>query len=523
METEKKTLPGVFRLIKEAFGLYGRNYKTFFKIGFVFVVVGLILSVISLLINPQALISSSIALYFLITIVLAVIMIVVQIIYQTTLTKTVSEVDTNQPTSSLKESYKKGIKLFPSYLWIYILMMLSMGSIIMLVVFAVTLIAGMAVVLGGVVGTILIVLAYLALMAVTIALTVYVMFAFYSLIIDGHRGLKALSASFYYVYKNWWKVFWRFFVPGVLIFIIVAIIGVVIYFIFMSGKDPMTISAEMRAYSSSISISYLIFSLIAGILSSCIIMPILNSYAYLVFKNLKLTKPEPVPEKDFATSKIWFMVLSIIGLVIGVVFGIIFIFGVIAGYKGAAMRANTVQQMQQAAQARTQIPTESRFPSSAISLPARLGSLQQTPYINKELGFSINLPKKWVTSADSNGVYASEDLSGNVDVDMVIEKKVLPEEALAVPDEVLMEQVASNILETPTFTNVNFTKYNISGQNAYMISGNVTAKDKELVAEFYFIRDGKNVYTITTTAKVSAAYTISPVLLDSVNTFKITK
>ena len=491
METEKKALPGVFELIKQSLSLYKKNFNILVLIGLVPVAYSIIQIVVSAIIgkaNP--------ILLLIVSVILGVVGFVIQITYQVTLIKAVSEIDQQSP-FPLKEIYKKGLGLFWSFIWVSILGLLALTG------------SGILLFIPGLI------------------VMIYIAFAAYTFILDGKRGLDSLSTSFYYVRGNWWRVFWRFLALVLIVLVIMAVIGLIFSTIAVlvvksgNGFSYKSFFLNLQSYSAGISAVGIIFSIISGFISSCVVYPILFGYQYMIFKSLKLLKSEPNPETDLKKSRAWFKGLAIFGLIVGIALLIIpFSLGFFSGFKNARMKAQTMAQMQQSQQS-----LQSPFPVTATTLPISLGALEQKPYVNSDFGFSINLPKKWQTDANSEGVYIAPDIKKAGDADIIIEKKTLPAEAGSVPTEALMSNVAQSILSvaSSSLTNVSFQKYTISSTDAYLVTGTLTVGTQSINVMYYFIRDGLNVYTITAEAKTSVWASTSNTLMNSVNTFKIAK
>ncbi len=491
METEKKALPGVFELIGQSLSLYKKNFRILILIGLVPVVYSILQFIISAIIgraNPVLLI--------IVSVILGIVSFVVQVTYQVTLLKAVSEINHQRPIS-LKEIYKKGLGLFWPFVWLTILVLLTFaGSTILLFI-------------PGLIAMI------------------YIAFASFNFVDGDKRGLNSLSDSFYYVRGNWWRVFRRLVAIMFIVVIIFAIIGFIfsiIAVLIVKNGDATSYKMfflNLKAYSASISVIGIIFTVVYGFISSCIFYPLIYGYQYSLYKSLKLLKPEPNPETDLKKPRAWFKGLAIFGVVVCAAILIIpFSFGFVKGFRDASMRANTAAQIEQSQQS-----LESPFPATATVRPINLALLEQKPYTNSDLGFSMNLPKKWQTDSNTQGVYIAPDIKSPVNFDVIVEKKTLPVAASNIPTEALMANVAQNILEaaSSSLSNLSFQKYSISSSDAYVVTGELSIKGQPVNVSYYFIRDGLNVYTITMESKSSSWSSISNTLIDSVNTFKITK
>jgi hypothetical protein len=125
----------------------------------------------------------------------------------------------------------------------------------------------------------------------------------------------------------------------------------------------------------------------------------------------------------------------------------------------------------------------------------------------------------------AEGIYIAPNLNAAVDSDIIIEKKVLPEQSSNISTEILMAAVSSKILEAASnnISDVKFKKYNISGMDAYVITGTLNVGGQTINENYYFIRKGTEVYTITAEAKSTSATSVLSTIIDSINTLKITK
>jgi hypothetical protein len=488
METEKKVLPGVFALIKQSIALYKKNFKILVLIGLLPVVVSLVANLIFSLIgidtNSFDKFSFSLVLLFLL---ISLVSGVISFSGVIGIMDSIKEIDRGSKVS-FKEVYKKSFSLFLSFLWVYILFYLAtMGAMILLVI--------PGIIVGG-----------------------YLAFSLFVRIVDEKKGLQALSTSHYYVKNNWWRIFGRLIGIGILIGIAMLIIGLVIYL--LATLLGCTINLKDSLLNSGS--GNIIISSITSLITYCIYMPIGLGCGYFLYKALKLTKPEPNPEVDFKSSRSWFKGLAIFGIALPL---IVAIFGIIASIilaslSVARMKANTAAQLQQ-----TITQTQPQFPSTATILPINLTSLESKPYTNKDFGISINVPKKWQVEANAEGIYIASDLKSPVDSDIIIEIKKLPTEAVTVSTDMLMARVSKNILEvaSSSLRNVEFKKYNISGKDAYAVTGILKTGDQVINENYYFVRDGLDVYTITAEAKSTSATSVLSTIIDSINTLKITK
>lgn len=492
MEPNTKVLPGVSELIKQSVALYRKNYKILILMGLIPLIFAIIQNIGSSLAEPGQNQTFSITIAIVIGI-LSLIGVIVQLIYQVTLIRACYELD-NGNLITTKAIYKKAIGFILPYIWVVILVTLS------------TVVPTILLIIPGIIVGILL------------------MLSFYSVMIDGKRGLQALSNSYYYMKGNAGGVFWRFMAFGIIvacISILLALVVFAILFLFSLAFDSFSLLTLIKNPSQgTFSIFSAIISIIYSFLVTCVYMPIATTYGYLIYKNVKLLKPEPNPEIDFKKSKSWFKGLSIAGFVV-LILGLasIITFGLISGFESNTKKDKNIQYQQN-------IPTSQlSFPTQSISLPINLNSLEKTPYTNSDFNFSINLPKGWKTKSIQLGVYSGPTLTEKDNTAISIESITISEEKRVLSEDILMENIATNFKEnmSSNMTNMSYLKYKISGLNAYVITGTLNVEGEMINAEYYYIFDDINIYVISAVAEVEVWPTISTVLTDSINTFKTLK
>lgn len=487
-------LPGPISLIKQSINLYKNNYKFLLSLALLPLIIGLIQNIISqflLGMGYQTPGTGSAIVLVIFMFVIGIFAFIVQIVFQISLLKSVYEIDKGKSNLDLKEIYGSSLRLFFPFIWVSILSALS------------SLFPAILLIIPGLI------------------LFGYISWSTNALICDNRRGLSALSTSFYYVRGNWWPVFWRLIVLVIVFLACGMVIGVLHFLVIASVNgsfDVMSLMQTMEQYGDSLSISVILFSTTISLFSFGVMYPVSFIYTYLIYKNLKTLKPEPNPEVDFKKSKIWFKVLSIIGTVLVILLPIIFIVSVIfIGIDSAKTRISNGQTLYS-----DQGQVGSNFPSNVLTLPQRTSSLEGAPYINKELGFSINFPKNWATDYNGKDVYSSINLVGESDAAITIKKITLPYKLNSDQEIQFMEGVASELIsdESLVLENVSFNKYNINSLNAYLITGTMNKSDPLVNVNFYYISDDLNVYIITQEAKASVWPSASNYFIDSVNTFK---
>lgn len=167
--------------------------------------------------------------------------------------------------TNIDESYSVGATLFFPLIWLIILMAVTtLGGMVMLII-------------PG------------------IFLSISLVFSQYMLVLEGRRGSDALSQSREYIKGYWWAVFGRVLLLGIVTFALYVIVSIP-----FSGLFGITGS---RVISDILLL---------------IIVPFSASYYYIIYKNLKILKPElhshhEVPHNTFIT------VAQVVGIVVLVV------------------------------------------------------------------------------------------------------------------------------------------------------------------------------------------------------------
>lgn len=492
MESGINKLIGVRELFRQSLSLYKTNYKVFMAIGLVPVVYGIIQGLVSAIFHYSM--SDSILaviIVSLVTILLGLLGIIIQTLYQVSLVKSIDDAG-KSGAFDLKEVYRKSLSLFLSYWWVAIL-----SGLIVIVCFVLFIVPG-------------------------IIVSVLIGFAYFSLIIDGKKGLQALSNSYYYVKGNWLGVFGRLLSVSLISFILVIVIYAILFVLFalfMHTFDLAILLSKTEVMFGNYTVAGTIISLIGSIVIFCVYTPIICSFTFSIYKSLKTLKPEPnIDNHDLKTSRSWFKGLAIAGLVVGILMVLTpLIIGIIIGYKQAMNKIDVkIQPIERQVESKL-------FPEQAISLPIKMDSLEKAPYKNTTLGFSINLPKGWKASTDPDGVTVISPATKDIEMVINIDKKELPEKLFSVSDEALVGQIAGNILQyaSTDLTNVSYSKYIISSKEAYVLGGVLNAKGQLIQVSYYFIRSGQSIYTISVSSMPKTWDTYSSVVINSINTFKM--
>lgn len=321
MEPIPVVFPGVFSLVKQSLFFYKKHYKQFILIGLVPVVIGLVSNLVYFSIPENTPSSTGFALgmgvfLFILSVIMGVVGFVTQIVSQVVLIRSLKDLDVGAPLS-IEELYRSSLKLFFPFLWVTIL--------VTLIYFG----AGIFLIIPG------------------IAVSVYLVFSNFFVVLENKRGLAALSSSFYFIRGNWWKVFGRLLGTGVIfsltLVLVVAIIGLL--FSVMSGGFSPDVFLAFGEFMEPEGVGQAVFQVLMSFFASCIILPISMFPMYALYKHVKSIKPEPVPETDFQKSRKWFLGLSIWGLIVGIVLIVgLFVGVVVSSLESAHTKALEAQQ-----------------------------------------------------------------------------------------------------------------------------------------------------------------------------------
>ena len=154
-----------------------------------------------------------------------------------------------------------------------------------------------------------------------IAVSVYLAFVMYTLVLEDKRGYDALVTSFNYVRGNWWAVFGRVISLSVIslsfmAFVLFAYIGI---YTMVTGSTDFIYLLSNKAQDGYV--VNVIYSIIVKMIVSCLITPITTLYTYQIYKYLK-NNSTVNSEEEKKTVRYWFIGLSIAGVIIPIILGI---------------------------------------------------------------------------------------------------------------------------------------------------------------------------------------------------------
>jgi|GEM_PF-6780154 len=304
------SLSDIGNLLKKTFSFYKKHFKQLVFIGLIPACLSVLNSVISL---EKGFFLGTIT-FLLLVIVFGIGGMVVQIIAPISFIRMIRETEEGR-FISVKELYTSSLKLFWPVLWIYLLMWTAtIGGFFLLII------PGMI-------------------------LSVYLLFPMYSFVISGHRGIHALSDSFYYVRGHFWPILGRLFVIALIVVafnIVLVVLGILIYFI-VGGSVSLVALTNLAIYMSVHPSSTLILSFVFSFINWCLVSPIMIYYTYSMLKSFHAFKPVPHAQSDFNKTRPWLIALSVVG-VIGmlVVMGV----GIIMGYNDTSKNVPSTQALE---------------------------------------------------------------------------------------------------------------------------------------------------------------------------------
>jgi len=177
--------------------------------------------------------------------------------------------------TDIKESYKRGFKILPAYIWVYFLLT--------------------TIITGG----------FLLFVIPGILFSVWFSLAIFVLVFEKKRGFDALLKSQHLVKGKFWAVFWRFLILGLIVELGVILISVLIFLIIENHQIENQISE------------------LIGYLFQLFILPFFLIYGFLIYENLREIKAETLYVQPSIGRKMKYIFPAILGTLI---FGLIITF-----------------------------------------------------------------------------------------------------------------------------------------------------------------------------------------------------
>ncbi len=177
--------------------------------------------------------------------------------------------------TNIKESYKRGLKILPAYIWVYFLLT--------------------TIITGG----------FLLFVIPGILFSVWFSLAIFVLVFEKKRGFNALLKSQHLVKGKFWAVFWRFLILGLIVGLGVILISTLIFLIIENQQIENQISE------------------LIGYFFQLFILPFFLIYGFLIYENLREIKAESLYVQPSIWRKIKYIFPAILGTLI---FGLIITF-----------------------------------------------------------------------------------------------------------------------------------------------------------------------------------------------------
>jgi ABC-type multidrug transport system fused ATPase/permease subunit len=370
----------------------------------------------------------------------------------------------------------------------------------------------------------------------------------YALVLDGKKGLSALTTSFHYVRGNWWRVLGRVLALIVILLVIALVVAaIVVLIIALSGAISF---ASMNDFIASVvtlaealdksEVINLLIGIVMNFIAYCVLAPICTFYSYSIYKHLKAKKSAP-EATELKTVRAWFMGLSIFGLVASAMFALFvvvtpLILATMSGFQAAKMRAemqnqgyqNTPQVQDRGSVVNEQKQQSAPVSQSSIVFPTKaeplinsnLSSLESKAYSDPDYKFSMNLPSGFITQDIQSGVSVI-DPREKTDAVINIIARDLTEDKKTTSEIDLVKIVFGRLIDGSGITNITYKTLTIGGAKAYAAEGSVVKNGQTVNARYYVITHGNIFYIII------AASTDNPgelkalqMTVDSVSTFK---
>lgn len=259
--TGNSPLPKTGELLSSSWNIFKRHWKT---------LVGI--SVIPALINFIASIFTSTGVGAIIGIPLYIVSGILMIPMLVALISTINDlVKDSTAHTNIKTKYKNAFAIFWSCVLLIIILALAVGGATLLFVIP-----------GIIIG-------------------LYARLAIYELVLEGKKGLSAITSSFEIVRGRWWSYLGRMLIVLIIIAIFAALVGLVVSFIIIGQFAAQTV---------------------VNLIITSVALPFIFVYEYLLYTALKRTKLETQKKHSFKGWIIGFMTVGIVGIVIGIILAI---------------------------------------------------------------------------------------------------------------------------------------------------------------------------------------------------------
>ena len=499
----KTKLPGFLSLLSESVKFYKKHAKSFILLSLWPFTIVVVISILQHSFLPQEGLAFVIG-GLVLSIILSVVQFFIQtLMYPVALIENIQTADSDIGYST-KNTYSKSMRLVLPLLFILIL-----SSLIVITGFTLLIIPG-------------------------IILAVYFTFCVYALVIDGKRGLKALTTSYYYIQYDWWDVVLRIFLLALIPVIFSGIVFVLLFLgliLLNGGFDYSAIMGMTHSVSASFSgsLGYYLVIYVWQFVYLAVFLPISAIYLYQIYKRLKSSRGEP-KEADINTTG-FFMGFAIVGFLIAVLFiGISMVFGIWGAYNKAKLKAisTSPQNLQLNGGFNSEVNSlnNSQIPNSALLGGAQefpigdIGLLTSTPRKNKDLGFQIQIPKGWVVYDDKDSSLISPS-GAKPEASLTAVKVKLPVRSLNTSQDQVAADVLDTVLQDKELRNAETKTYMLNGRQIYCLKGVLTAYDgSDTYADYCVFTKGLQAFALYIWSSKKDLIEAENILFTSMSTFE---
>jgi len=140
-------------------------------------------------------------------------------------------------------------------------------------------------------------------------LSLQLTFAIYAFVLDGHRGMNALTQSWFLTRGHWWAIFGRI----ILALIAVLVVGIVVHIITrilgLENMGPLvyTLNDEDPVYLGKV--------LVDGAINAFFTIPFMVAFMYSLYQSLKQKVTTSLSEADMAKARKYIKTFIVIGIV----------------------------------------------------------------------------------------------------------------------------------------------------------------------------------------------------------------
>src|SRR3989338_2590600 len=191
--------------------------------------------------------------------------------------------ENGEPSGGIIGAYKKGWQILIPFVWVSALVTLTT--------------------LGG----------FFLFIVPGVLLSIWLSMSLYAFIVEGHKGISALTTSWHYVKGYWFPVFWRFVFLGI-------IIGAANLLIGLATTSPVFFAALKTGGATTDPSPFCQF--VSLLFNNAVASPLYIIYAYILYQSLRTVKNAlPVEDQTQLKNKvITFMVISAVGILAFTVF-----------------------------------------------------------------------------------------------------------------------------------------------------------------------------------------------------------